>query len=199
MEIDSDDPTVLTGRFKVNTRAPTRSISGRPATSSIPARSSTTSSPSPTVPHRAVHPARPAAIKVRRQRQGRPGDDRHRRPRRQGCHAPRHAGQREPRLQEHARGPGAQPEFRAVETLDLAKLNVKPGSSLHYWLTVRDNKEPSSNRIETARQLIEIGEPVPAAGEEEVRRQPEDPATARTHADRPRAAARAAADRARQR
>ena len=43
-----------------------------------------------------------------------------------------------------------QPDFKAVETLDLAQLAVKPGSKLQYWLTARDNKEPSSNRTDTA-------------------------------------------------
>ena len=56
-----------------------------------------------------------------------------------------------------------QPEFKAIETLDLAKLRVKPGAKLNYWLTVRDNKEPSSNRFETAHQLIEVTQPVSPA------------------------------------
>ena len=55
---------------------------------------------------------------------------------------------------------------------------MKPGSSVHYWLSVRD-KEPSSNKIDTARQLIEIGEPLPATEKkkfednQKIRRQPE--------------------------
>ena len=43
-----------------------------------------------------------------------------------------------------------QPDFKAVETLDLAQLAVKSGSKLSYWLTARDNKDPSANRTETA-------------------------------------------------
>ena len=54
-----------------------------------------------------------------------------------------------------------QTEFRATETLDLAQLRAKPGDKVTYWLTVRDNKEPASNRFETARQIIEVSEPVP--------------------------------------
>ena len=49
-----------------------------------------------------------------------------------------------------------------IETLDLAKYRVKSGALLNYWLTVRDNKEPSSNRTETAHQTIEVTEPVSA-------------------------------------
>ena len=57
-------------------------------------------------------------------------------------------------------GRPAAPEFRSTETLDLAPLRLKPGSSLTYWLTVRDNREPSSNKVETPKQLIEIVAPV---------------------------------------
>ena len=56
-----------------------------------------------------------------------------------------------------------QAELKAFESLDLAKLRVKPGAKLNYWLTVRDNKEPSSNRFDTAHQLIEVVEPVSPA------------------------------------
>ncbi len=56
-----------------------------------------------------------------------------------------------------------QPEFKVRETLDLAKLRLKPGAKLNYWLTVRDNKEPSSNKFETAHQLIEVTQPVSPA------------------------------------
>ncbi len=51
------------------------------------------------------------------------------------------------------------PEFKVHETLDLALLKLKPGSRLEYKLAVRDNKDPTSNRFETAKQVIEIGEP----------------------------------------
>ncbi|MFI5456128.1 MAG: hypothetical protein ACHRXM_11825, partial [Isosphaerales bacterium] len=60
-------------------------------------------------------------------------------------------------------GQPPQPEFKTVETLDLAEHALKPGSSLQYWLTARDNKEPSSNKTETARQLIEVIEPASPA------------------------------------
>jgi hypothetical protein len=53
-----------------------------------------------------------------------------------------------------------QPEFKATETLDLQALKVKPGDVLNYWLTVRDNKEPSSNHFATPKQVIEIAAPV---------------------------------------
>ncbi len=49
-------------------------------------------------------------------------------------------------------GRPAEPEFKAIETLDLAKLRVKPGAKLNYWLTVRDNKDegsPTSSRRPT--------------------------------------------------
>jgi hypothetical protein len=57
-------------------------------------------------------------------------------------------------------GVAPQPEFKAKEILDLAQHRVKPGSKLEYWLTVRDNKEPTSNPYETAKQVIEVIEPV---------------------------------------
>jgi hypothetical protein len=53
-----------------------------------------------------------------------------------------------------------EPEFKASHTLDLAQLRVKPGSKLRYWLTVRDNYVPTSHSVQTAAQLIEVGEPV---------------------------------------
>ena len=59
-------------------------------------------------------------------------------------------------------------EFRVSETLDPAKLRLKPGAKLNYWLTVRDNKEPSSNKFETAHQLIEITQPVSPAEKKKV-------------------------------
>ena len=51
-------------------------------------------------------------------------------------------------------------EFQATETLDLAKLQVQPGAKLLYWLAVRDNREPTANHIETAKQTILVGDPV---------------------------------------
>ncbi|KAJ3058884.1 hypothetical protein HK102_010265, partial [Quaeritorhiza haematococci] len=52
------------------------------------------------------------------------------------------------------------PAFEAAETLDLEKLKVPAGSTLTYWLAVRDNREPTSNRIETPRWTLDVGEPV---------------------------------------
>ncbi len=57
-------------------------------------------------------------------------------------------------------GQEPKPEFKAVETIDPEKLGLKPGSSVHYRLSVFDNKEPSPNKMETTLQLIEIIEPV---------------------------------------
>jgi hypothetical protein len=37
-----------------------------------------------------------------------------------------------------------------------------------YWLTVRDNKEPASNRFETARQIIEATDPVSAEAKKQL-------------------------------
>jgi hypothetical protein len=54
-------------------------------------------------------------------------------------------------------------EFKQTEMLDLARLRVKPGSKLTYWLTVRDTKEPVSNRAETLHQTIVVEAPLPPA------------------------------------
>ena len=51
------------------------------------------------------------------------------------------------------------PEFKVTETLDLAKMRVKPGDVISYRLTVRDNKDPIPNKAETAYQVIEVTEP----------------------------------------
>jgi len=50
--------------------------------------------------------------------------------------------------------------FKGGFTVDLAENKVRPGSQLEYWVTVRDTKEPISNRAETARQIIKVGDPV---------------------------------------
>ena len=42
------------------------------------------------------------------------------------------------------------PEFKATEVLDLAQMRVKPGQTLRYWLTVRDNFIPTSHSVQTA-------------------------------------------------
>ncbi len=52
-------------------------------------------------------------------------------------------------------------EFKGSKVLDLASLKLKPGSKLSYWLTVRDTKEPVSNRAETTHQTILIDNPLP--------------------------------------
>jgi hypothetical protein len=57
----------------------------------------------------------------------------------------------------------ATPQFRGSETFDLAAWKVQPGSRIDYWLTVRDTKEPTANRFETARQVIEVIAPLPPA------------------------------------
>jgi hypothetical protein len=60
------------------------------------------------------------------------------------------------------------PEFKATEIIDLAQLRVRPGSKLRYWLTVRDNYEPTSHSVQTAAQLIEVGEPVAPAEKQKI-------------------------------
>jgi len=57
-------------------------------------------------------------------------------------------------------GQPPRPEFKGTEKIDLAKYHLKPGSTVNYWLTVRDNKQPASNRYETTHQLIEVVDPV---------------------------------------
>src|SRR5512135_451244 len=54
-------------------------------------------------------------------------------------------------------------ELKQAQMLDLARLRVKPGSKLSYWLTVRDTKEPVSNRAETPHQSIVVEDPLPPA------------------------------------
>ena len=57
-------------------------------------------------------------------------------------------------------------------------MKVKPGSKIEYWLTVRDTKEPQSNRFETARQIIQVIAPLPPrekkAADEQARKEQED-------------------------
>src|SRR5262249_24432388 len=52
------------------------------------------------------------------------------------------------------------PDFRATKILDLPQFRVKEGDVITYWLTVRDNKDPVPNRMDTARQVIEVTAPV---------------------------------------
>ena len=91
-------------------------------------------------------------------------DDGRRRPRRQGRHPPRQAGERDPRSRSTcSRTSPRRPSSAATETFDLEAWKVKPGTRIDYWLTVRDTKEPTSNRFETARQVIEVIAPLPPA------------------------------------
>src|SRR5262249_26129658 len=61
--------------------------------------------------------------------------------------------------------------LHASFSLDLAALNVKPGSKLQYWVTVRDNKEPQANKFETPKYEIEVVDP---ASKEELAKQTEE-------------------------
>ena len=71
--------------------------------------------------------------------------------------------------------------FQGTEILDLASYKLPPGSKITYWATVRDNREPESNKFETARQVIELGDPLPPPekkkfddkGEQEAKKQAE--------------------------
>ncbi|MDB5352040.1 MAG: hypothetical protein JWN86_3287, partial [Planctomycetota bacterium] len=45
------------------------------------------------------------------------------------------------------------------DVLDLAALRVKPGATIEYWVSVRDTREPLSNKVETQRQTIEVTAP----------------------------------------
>ena len=84
-----------------------------------------------------------------------------------------------------------QAEFKAVETVDLTQLRVKPGSVLNYWMTVRDNREPSSQRFDTARQVIEVVDPVAPVTKTKLEEQQKndreqlDPAPQKTPDDEP--------------
>ena len=60
------------------------------------------------------------------------------------------------------------PDFKVTEVIDLAQLRVKAGQTLKYWLTVRDNHEPASHSVQTAAQMIEIGEAVAPAEKQKI-------------------------------
>ena len=170
MEVDSDDPTVLTGRFNVNIsgsytvgfRTTGNQLNPSPVIYDIIALEDRPPTARFTQPDR---PAIKAAANVKLDLVMTGTDD-------HGVKdATLHVMQGDENLfspRNVLEGRGPQPEFRAVETLDLATFNLKPGSSLHYWLTVRDNKEPTSNKVDTARQLIEIGEPLPPTEKKKV-------------------------------
>ncbi len=64
--------------------------------------------------------------------------------------------------------------FDATHTIDLEKNHSKPGDKITYWLTVRDNKEKVSNRFETARQIIEVIDPVAAPEKQKIEKQREE-------------------------
>ena len=161
MEIASDDPTVLTGRFKVKTsgtykvnfRTTGNQLNPNPVVYdiiAIPDRPPTARFVQPDKPSIKV----PANVNVDLVMTG--NDD----------HGVKDAtlhvalGNEKLVSKNMLEGRPPQSEFKAIETLDLAKYRVKSGSILNYWLTVRDNKEPSSNRTETARQIIEVTDPV---------------------------------------
>ncbi|HEX3449292.1 MAG TPA: hypothetical protein VHS97_13615, partial [Isosphaeraceae bacterium] len=163
MEIASDDPTVLTGRFKVKTsgtykvnfRTTGNQLNPNPVVYdiiAIPDRPPTARFVQPDKPSVKV----PANVNVDLEMTG--NDD-------HGVKdATLHVAMGNEKLvsKNMLEGRPPQSEFKAIETFDLAKNRVKPGSTPSYWLTVRDNKEPSSNRTETARQIIEVTEPVSA-------------------------------------
>ena len=160
MEIASDDATVLTGRFKVKTsgtykvnfRTTGNQLNPNPVfydIFAIPDRPPTARFVQPDKPSIKV----PANVNVDL---AMTGNDDH------GVKdATLHVALGNDKLvsKNMLEGRPPQSEFKAIETLDLAKLRVKPGSTLNYWLVVRDNKEPTSNRVETARQIIEVTEP----------------------------------------
>ena len=161
MDISSSDPTVLTGKFNVKENG-SYTIQFR--------TSGAQSNPSPVnydiiaIPDRAptakfLQPERPdwkvpANIKLDLVMTG--SDD----------HGVKDAtllvkvGNNVLRSKNVLEGQPVQPEFRATETLDLPQLGIKPGSTLTYKMTVRDNKEPSSNKTETEWRVIDVVEPV---------------------------------------
>ena len=185
MEVDSEDPTVLTGRFNVNVSGSYtvnfRTTGGQLNPSPVIYDIIALEDRSPTA--RFIQPDRPAIkaaanVKIDLVMTG--TDD-------HGVKdATLHVVQGNDNIitpKNMLEGREPQPEFRAVETLDLASYKLKPGSSLQYWLTVRDNKEPTANRFDTARQLIEIGEPLPPAEKkkfednQKIKEQPDLPRT----------------------
>ena len=148
MEVASDDPTVLTGKFNV-TKSGTYKINFRTTGNQL--------NPNPVIYDIIAIPDRPPTARF--VRPDKPtitvpanvtvdlvmtGNDDH------GVKdATLHVTMENEKLvsKNMLEGRPPQPEFKAIETLDLAKLRVKPGAKLNYWLTVRDNKEPSSNRV----------------------------------------------------
>ena len=162
MTVRPDDAHQLTGKFKV-TKSGTYTISFRTTGGQL--------NPNPVVydiiaiedrrPGRAVPAARQADREGPGQREGRLRDDRPGRPRGEGRHPSRRPGNEPPSSPRTCwRAMKPPPSFRVTETLDLAPLRLKPGEKLSYWLTVRDTREPTSNKAETPRQLIEITAPV---------------------------------------
>jgi hypothetical protein len=57
--------------------------------------------------------------------------------------------------------PGSPRKLTGSFDLDLLKLDTppRPGTRLQYWLTVRDNREPQPNKVETSKYEIEVIEP----------------------------------------
>ena len=163
MDIDPDDATILTGEFKVKPpgKTPTytinfRTIGGQHNPSPVTYDILSIADRPPTA--RLIQPDKPAIkvpanVKVDLVATG--NDD----------HGVKQANLTVLANDAHLftkdmlEGLEPKPEFRAVETLDLEKLHMKPGSTIQYKLTVWDNKD-TANKMETALQLIEVVEPV---------------------------------------
>ena len=83
------------------------------------------------------------------------------RPRRQGRHPPRRPRATRPLSSPRTcskAGPRAA-SSRRPRRWTSPRCGVKPGTKRRYWLTVRDTREPTSNKFETPRQIIEVGAP----------------------------------------
>jgi hypothetical protein len=74
------------------------------------------------------------------------------------------------------------PSLIEDDIIDLEKLRVRPGTKVEYWLSVRDTKEPQANRVETARQVIEVVDPLPP---EQAERQRQEQAESRQEPNPP--------------
>ena len=51
-------------------------------------------------------------------------------------------------------------KFKQTETIDLAALRARPQTKIEFWFSVRDTKEPQSNRAETPHLTILVEPPV---------------------------------------
>ena len=74
-------------------------------------------------------------------------------------------------------------------SLDLARLNVKPGSKLQYWATVIDTKHPRANRVDSSHYEIEVIDPAKpeevAKLQQEANKDKDDTQRAQQAEDRP--------------